>query len=228
MVFDREANEMYSGLILTVDDGGGMESNATLDVQITDANDNSPIFSTDSLNVEIPETASVEFEVIVVNAQDLDEGDNAFVTYSLSGENLNGEFEIDSLSGAITVAGSLDYETIQQYILNVTAMDGGNPPRRSYLAIEVNIQDENDNIPVFLNPDPSFTVNENVEVGTSVGLVTAIDDDTGSNAAVVYAIVGGNGVGTFSIDPMMGNISVNDIIDRESQDTYTFIVEVKS
>ena len=227
VVFDRETNGVYSGLILTVNDGDGMESNATLDIQITDANDNSPVFSSDSLSIEIPETASVNFEVTVVNAQDLDEGDNAFVTYSLSGENLNGEFEIDSLSGAITVAGSLDYETIEQYILNVTAMDEGSPPRLSYLAVEVNIQDENDNMPVFLNPDPTFTITENAEVGTSFGLVTAVDDDSGSNAAVVYAIVGGNG-GNFLIDPTMGNISTNDIIDRESQDTYTLIVEVKS
>ena len=204
-----------------------MESNATLDIQITDANDNSPMFSSDFLNFEISETASIGFEVTAVNAQDLDEGDNAFVTYSLSGENLNGEFAIDALSGAITVAGSLDYETRVQYILNVTAMDGGDPPSLGYLTIRVNIQDENDNVPFFLNPEPSFAVAENAAVGTSVGLVTAVDDDTGVNAALVYAIVGGNGSGTFSIDPTQGNISTNGLIDREAQDTYMIIVEVK-
>ena len=224
---DFETAGVYAGLVLIVTDGGGLESNASLEITVADTNDHSPEFPLNARNLTISEDISVGTELTVVNATDNDQGSNARLTYSLSGENLEGEFIVDDISGAITINRELDYELRQHYVLNITATDGGTPRREGNLILTVNIQDVNDNSPIITNPQPTFNITENSVIGTLVGIISATDIDSGTNAEIVYEILTGNDGGKFSIDPPSGAICTNDTIDREEQDSYVLLVQVR-
>ena len=209
-----------------VTDVGGLTSNASLAVDLIDVNDNSPIFSPSVLDLNVSELAEFGSELTVVSATDLDQAENGFVTYSLNSAQINRTFVIDSVTGVMSVNRPLDYETRQSYTIIVTGTDGGTPQRTGALTINLSILDENDNPPIILNPDPEFTIDENVPVDTFVGQVMARDADSGANAALVFEIVSGNEADHLVIDSSTGMINTNSTIDREQQGVYILSVEV--
>ena len=81
-----------------------------------------PEFGHATYEFEVAEDASVGDAVGTVTATDPDEGNT--VTYSITTGNEAGKFDIVDSTGAITVAGDLDYETTASYTLTVEAGDG--------------------------------------------------------------------------------------------------------
>ena len=73
---------------------------------------------------------------------------------------LTGAFSINATSGAVTVSGILDRESVRQYDLTVEGIDGGNPSLTGTAALIISIIDANDNSPQF---DRSFYTAEIVE-----------------------------------------------------------------
>ena len=100
--------------------GWGAESTAA-SVETASCNA-APEFGETAYEFEIAEDASVDDAVGTVTATDLDEGDT--VTYSITAGNEAGKFAVDSSTGAITVAGALDYESVTSYTLTVEVSDG--------------------------------------------------------------------------------------------------------
>ena len=76
---------------------------------------------------------------------DKDTGENAEVSLELA-ENSGNKFKIDSVTGEILVTGSLDREEQDEYLLKVVATERVWRPETS---VGINIQDMNDNSPVF-------------------------------------------------------------------------------
>lgn len=72
--------------------------------------------------------------------------------------------------------------------------------------------------------DASFSVSENVAIGTSVGTVTASDPDAGDSLS--YAITSGNVGGTFTINSSTGEITTAAALDYETATSYLLIVSV--
>lgn len=58
-------------------------------------------------------------------------------------------FSINSISGAVTVRGILDRESVPRYELTVEAIDGGTPSLTNVADLNIDIIDENDNSPYF-------------------------------------------------------------------------------
>ena len=58
---------------------------AVVNINITDVNDNRPIFQppTEGYIASIPEDTEIGFEVITVVATDMDQGDNMEITYAI-------------------------------------------------------------------------------------------------------------------------------------------------
>lgn len=69
-------------------------------------------------SVNVTENAEIGAFVIKITSSDQDIGQNANVTYSFT-ENSGGKFAIDPLSGNVTVAGHLDREEQDEYLLKV-------------------------------------------------------------------------------------------------------------
>jgi protocadherin-16/23 len=62
----------------------------------------------------------------------------------------------------------LDYEAAQRHALTVIAFDGGKPPLTTNLTLLVDVQDINDNPPVFERPEYSVNVVESAPLDTQV------------------------------------------------------------
>lgn len=88
-------------------------------------------------------------------------------------------FAIDARSGHLTLSRHLDYETAQRYALIVTATDGGERPLSSNLTILVEVQDVNDNPPMFERNEYSVKVLESLPINSQVSKKT-------ENEAEVY------------------------------------------
>nr|KAG5687650.1 hypothetical protein BaRGS_008133 [Batillaria attramentaria] len=124
--------------------------------------------------------------VLKIFAEDLDDGDNGRVTYSILP---NANFSIDSLTGTLSALVSFDREAQSSYEFQVFAEDHGQPAQTSTATVVVNILDQNDHPPHFGQPVFYLEVEENLAPGSPVGHVMAIDEDTGPNAKMIYSII---------------------------------------
>lgn len=105
-------------------------SQAQLRIHVLDCNDNSPIFRVVPSLVYIDENQPGGATLYRVEGQDLDKGENGFISYSLANVD-DVPFAIDHFTGVIHVKEALDFETMRRsYSLVVRASDWGNPFRR--------------------------------------------------------------------------------------------------
>ena len=123
-MLDREDTDHYD-LELTVTDHGNppLSNNKTLRVDVTDKDDNCPVFSRKVYNVTIKENLARGTIILNVTATDLDLGVNARPEYAIKQADDRGAFAIDSVTGSISVAKSrmVDYEYHQVYHLIIRA-----------------------------------------------------------------------------------------------------------
>nr|XP_020498271.1 protocadherin alpha-8-like [Labrus bergylta] len=189
---DREQKKEHL-LIVTAVDGGKPQRSGTLNVSIVvlDSNDNRPMFSQDTYQIEIYENTPVGTSVTRVQAVDPDEGANGEIEYRLSktlARKVYEIFELDSLSGQLHLKGTLDFEETEIYKLDVQASDKGTPPLTSRCRVVVKIKDVNDNPPRIEVTSLSNTVTEDSKPGTIVALISVMDKDSGINGKILTTI----------------------------------------
>ena len=118
-----------------------------------------------------------------VQATDNDAGENGQVLFSF--EERTSNFLINELTGEVTTLSSFDYELQQNYVLTIVATDNSTTsPLSSSAQLLVNITDMNDNAPVFNVFPADRSISEAAALGTVIGTVGAIDQDSGDNAVV--------------------------------------------
>ncbi|XP_076131066.1 protocadherin beta-16-like [Alosa pseudoharengus] len=186
-------------------DGAGLASNAKVDVEITDVNDNAPVIYIKSLNVPIPENVAQGSEIGIINVQDNDTGGNKQIRCSIQ---QNVPFKLNpSIKNYYTLVttAELDRELISDYNVTITATDEGSPPLSSSKTIHLSVSDVNDNPPVFEHQSYSAYVTENNKPYSSVCSVTARDPDWRQNGTVFYSLLPSevNGV------PVSSYVSIN-------------------
>ncbi|KAK1886066.1 Protocadherin Fat 4 [Dissostichus eleginoides] len=120
-----EAPHNYT-VTISISDGSHSDSGVVV-VQVTDVNDNGPVFTSSSFTKSVPEDAELGSNVTVVPATDKDSSFNKEIRYSLRGG--EGRFSVDAVSGMVSVAASLDRESKADYELLVVAEDQGRPVR---------------------------------------------------------------------------------------------------
>nr|XP_028594025.1 protocadherin gamma-B1-like [Podarcis muralis] len=124
---DRETEQTLH-LILTALDGGEPRKTGTAQIwiNVTDANDNPPVFTQEVYKVSLRESVAVGSLVLQVTASDNDEGSYAQIRYHFSNipQNANKKFSLDPLNGSILLIGLLDFEETKEYTLTVAAKDG--------------------------------------------------------------------------------------------------------
>uniref|UniRef100_A0A8D0CH87 Cadherin EGF LAG seven-pass G-type receptor 3 n=1 Tax=Scleropages formosus TaxID=113540 RepID=A0A8D0CH87_SCLFO len=201
---DFEAEREYTLRVRAQDNGRPPLSNNTgiVSVQVTDVNDNPPIFVSTPFQASVLESAPVGHSILHIQAIDTDSGDNARLEYRLTGTSPDTPFVINSATGWVTVSSALDREAVEHYFFGVEARDYGTPPLSASASVTVTVMDVNDNRPEFLQKEYYVRLNEDAAVGTSVVSVTAIDRDV--NSAVTYQITGGNTRNRFAISTVGG------------------------
>ncbi|XP_054453258.1 protocadherin-19 isoform X4 [Anoplopoma fimbria] len=203
-------------------------------VEIEDLNDNAPRFPTSHIDIEISENASPGTRFPLEGASDPDSGIFGVQSYSITPNELFG-LEIKtrgdgSKIAELVVQKSLDRETQSHYSYEISAEDGGDPPKIGAVQLNIKVIDSNDNNPVFDEPVYTVNVMENSPINTLVIDLNATDPDEGTNGEVVYSFnsyVTEKTRDAFKIDPGTGIITVNGILDYETARIYEIDVQAK-
>ncbi|XP_028832939.1 cadherin-12a isoform X2 [Denticeps clupeoides] len=226
---DREVKEVYQALIQAKDMGGqlgGLAGTTTINITLSDVNDNPPRFSKSIFHLRVPESSPVGAAVGAIKAHDLDAGKNAEVKYSIVPGDGSTTFDIitdeESQDGVVILKKGLDYETRKSYSFRVEACNlqldqnflhlG---PFKDVAMVKVNVLDV-DEPPVFSKSSYSMEAYEDTPLGVVIGAVRAQDLDT-SKSAVRYTIDWNKDTEHFfEIDPKDGILTVVEFLDRET------------
>ncbi|XP_037365005.2 protocadherin gamma-A6-like [Talpa occidentalis] len=204
-----------------------------VEVEIIDINDNAPVFSSEELEVKIPENAAPSSRFPLIEVYDPDVGMNNLQSFKLSA---NSHFSVNVQSEAngrkypeLVLENALDREGEAIHRLVLTAIDGGVPARSGMARILVTVLDVNDNAPVFTQPVYHVSVPENLPVGTPVLSVNATDQDEGVHAEVTYSFVKITEKISkiFCLNVLTGEISTSANLDYEDSSFYELDVEAR-
>ena len=225
---DRETNSTY---MLHVMKGSNLL--ICINVTVLDVNEFPPTFTSSEKFISIAENAPHHVKSLG-SVVDKDIGRNTIAGYRyqlISGNddlpfNVSGRFSNpQTLLLDLGINGTLDYETAQNYTLLVEVYDGGIPSLSSTMRVEIDIEDTNDNQPIFNYSKYSAQIAENVTVGTSVLRVQATDQDEGDNAKIRYSIERSSDPDEhFRIDPVEGILRINKPLDYEVQKGYNLFI----
>ncbi|XP_026296983.1 fat-like cadherin-related tumor suppressor homolog isoform X4 [Apis mellifera] len=181
---DFERARDYFLTIQAVDGGiPPLSNHATVNITVIDSNDNAPIFSEVSYRASIREDAKIGEKVIQVFANDLDSEENGNVSYYIERGDRQKQFSIDQKTGQIIVAAPLDREEIGNYVLEVHARDSGIPVLSSFVMVNIEVLDANDNSPLFSLSNYTAVVQEDKPLGHTVLQFVVTDADIEPNAA---------------------------------------------
>ncbi|XP_066578263.1 cadherin-12-like [Amia ocellicauda] len=226
---DREVKELYQVIIQAKDMGGqlgGLAGTTTINITLSDVNDNPPRFPKSIFHLRVPESSPVGSAVGRIKAHDSDSGKNAEVEYTIVPGDGGTMFDITtnehSQEGILILKKPLDYETKKAYTFKVEASNAhldhrfhNFGPFKDTATVKINILDV-DEPPVFSKPSYTMDVYEDTPVGIIIGAVTAQDLDAGSSP-VRYAIDWKSDLDSyFDIDPVEGTIATNELLDREN------------
>ncbi|XP_056238421.1 protocadherin-10-like [Seriola aureovittata] len=151
---DREQVPQYEITIKATDCGDPpLSTFKTLNIQISDVNDNSPQFDQSPIQFYLVENNVAGKSIFSISATDNDINENAAVTYHIlrggSENDLTLSFlNINSENGQISALKSFDFETLKTFQFRVVASDSGTPSLSSNVTVNVFILDQNDNTPV--------------------------------------------------------------------------------
>uniref|UniRef100_A0A8D0DTW5 FAT atypical cadherin 2 n=1 Tax=Salvator merianae TaxID=96440 RepID=A0A8D0DTW5_SALMN len=206
---DYESRTIHVFTVRATDTAVGAFSEAVVEVEVEDVNDNSPIFSQMVYTASVTEGMPAQTSVVQVFATDRDSGQNRLISYQIL-EDRSGTskfFNIDANTGEITTTQALDYEAVCEFHIKVRATDRGMPSLSSEAHVVVNVSDVNDNPPKFSQLHYEANVSEMVPCGHVVIKVQAFDPDSTHTPRLEYLILSGNEKRHFSINSTSGIIS---------------------
>ncbi|XP_038141914.1 protocadherin Fat 3a isoform X2 [Cyprinodon tularosa] len=215
---------------LTVEarDGGTPPLSAitTLNINLTDVNDNAPVFSHDLYTAVLPEDSTIGQFVVQLIAEDADSGLNGGILYSIFSGDQDNDFFIDPFSGIIKVNKPLDRETVPSYSLVVRALDTGSPPMSSTAMVSIKVSDINDNPPTFFPANLTAVIQENKPIGTRILQLSVIDQDSTHNGPPFsFSILSGNDGREFRLDSD-GTLVANQVFRRDIAMDYVLQIQV--
>ncbi|XP_030767379.1 fat-like cadherin-related tumor suppressor homolog isoform X3 [Sitophilus oryzae] len=181
-MLDYERAKDYFLTIQAIDGGTPPLSNvATVNITVTDCNDNAPVFSQLSYSARIREDAHVDDKILQITATDLDSQANGEIAYSIINGDNQGQFSIDPVTGYVSVASPLDRETVSGYVLEILAKDNGQPVLSRQTMLNIEISDANDNPPTFTQLNYTAVIQENKPLGHSILQFAITDADIPPN-----------------------------------------------
>ncbi|XP_046867034.1 neural-cadherin isoform X7 [Drosophila willistoni] len=223
-VFDREKKGAYALEVEARDGAPSARPNSNgpnsvtkfIRIGIADKNDNPPYFDKSLYEAEVDENEDIQHTVLTVTAKDHDESSR--IRYEITSGNIGGAFAVKNMTGAIYVAGALDYETRRRYELKLVASDSLN---ENQTTIVINVRDVNDLPPKFPQTSYERSLDEEMRTPFTIMQVTATDGDKDRPQNIVYFLTG-QGIdpdnpanSKFDINRTTGEIFVLKPLDRD-------------
>ncbi|XP_053179555.1 protocadherin alpha-3-like [Scomber japonicus] len=237
---DRENVSHYEITITATDCGEHPLSTVkTLNVQVSDVNDNRPNFSQSPCELYMVENNAPGASIFSVSAVDIDLNENAAITYHIvRGDGLQGDMtsflNVNSDNGQISALKSFDFETLKTFHFQVVATDSGIPSLSSNVTVNVFILDQNDNAPVILYPVSSNgsaegveEIPRNVNAGHLVTKVRAYDADIGYNGWLLFSLQEVTDHTLFGLDRYTGQIRTLRSFTETDEAEHKLVILVK-
>ncbi|MCP8689011.1 DUF5801 repeats-in-toxin domain-containing protein, partial [Marinobacterium sedimentorum] len=213
-------------LSVSVDDSEGGTDSATVNISLTNVNDD----PTGTLGGQTNADADVINLDVSSSFADLDGDSLSFSATGLpAGLSISAAGVITGTIAANASDATDDNNNTQDYSVTVTASDGNGG------SVDVDFTwTVNNTVPEFISGTDTadtaanadiyaFSAAEGTTSGSTVGTVAAVDKDGDS---LTYSITGGNDAGLFSIDAATGVISVTQDIDDAELGDYALSVSV--
>ncbi|RMB96909.1 hypothetical protein DUI87_26980 [Hirundo rustica rustica] len=206
---DREETAQYV-LSVTAADAGSppLTTTQTFTVDVSDVNDNAPVFSQTSYTMYVREN---NVPTVFVGARRRQSGPRCSC------------ISVNSENGHVFVLRPLDYEHLRQTEVTVVASDAGSPPLRANVTVRLVVLDENDNAPLVLYPGQesgaasSELVPVSAEAGYLITKVVAVDADSGQNSWLSYHLLRATEPGLFTVAVQSGEVRLRrPVTDRDS------------
>ncbi|XP_035391401.1 protocadherin gamma-A6-like isoform X30 [Electrophorus electricus] len=236
---DRESVAEYNITITATDSGSpALSSKTTLNLKLSDVNDNPPRFLQSVYTTNVIENNSPSLSIFTLSAHDADSNQNARISYFLEDTTVVGSpvasyISVNADSGVVYAVRSFDYEQMKNVRISVRAQDGGSPPLSTNVTLDIIIQDQNDNAPQVLYPVQTGgslvaeIVPRSADVGYLVTKVVAVDVDSGQNAWLSYKLQKATDRALFEVGPQNGEIrTVRQVTDKDAvKQKLTVVVE---
>ena len=218
-------------MTIRAEDGGipMLSSEAHVTIKVNDINDISPQFVQRSYDIVIREDSFVGDRIIQLVAIDSDSAENANLSYSFSGGSLSyKEFQIDPISGIITVGKDLDREMISSYILEAVCNDNGKPkPLSSSVFVNIEISDANDNPPLFDKNNYTLYIQEGRPVGYSLINFNIHDADSSANSGpFTLRTLSGDTNNNFILVNEDTSLRTNTVFNHSMQTNFSLVIQV--
>ncbi|KAM8733778.1 cadherin-related family member 2 [Acanthopagrus schlegelii] len=123
----------------------------------------------------------------------------------------------------------LDFEKIQQTVLQVIATDEDKPTFSTTATVTITIKDANDNSPTFPQDTYKLTVAEHSPAGTTIATITAEDPDTMDQDQITYKLLPESIHLYFDVEPTTGAVYVKNgtLLDREVRSLYSATLQAR-
>ena len=217
--FDFESNIKFYLFILVASDGVNTKSVLVV-FNITDINDNPPIFDFFLYKFLLTENNAVIQLVGQVIARDIDSGINQQIDYSLPSTETR--FFI-SPNGTVYTSYTFDRETVDNITFSVTATDRGYPRMVGLTSVNVCILDEIDVPPQIIGKPFFLMLSENSSINFVIFTFTVTDPDLEPTPPLSIA-----GAGSSDFVLVGYELRVNALLDRdEGQSFYLLVVTAR-
>uniref|UniRef100_A0A0L8FH51 Cadherin domain-containing protein n=1 Tax=Octopus bimaculoides TaxID=37653 RepID=A0A0L8FH51_OCTBM len=206
-------------------------------VVIEDTNDHQPEFPEEEITLHFREGDGKGMKKAIPNAVDKDVGyQNRLINYKLRNNSvkfvLSVSKRVDGISRLeIVLNEKLDREQKDIYHIQVSATDGGSPPKQCVLEITIIVEDENDNLPLFSNDIYNISIQNTYQIFKPILTPSANDKDSGKNGMISYyfsPMTSDIDKTYFGLNKTTGDISLIDEIDiDEEKIMYTLYIEAR-
>ena len=231
---DREQIDEFNLTIRAVDFGSPrMSSFAIVILNVTDINDNRPIFTRERYEAVVREDAP-PMDILTISAFDLDQPStpNSILSFMLDpATNIGGVFNLSQASNnmvTLSLVRQLNFEDRNSYELRVVVSDQGRPPLTNEAIVLVNVTDANEFRPI-VSENQTVDVSEDAITGTVIAQFNVTDLDSMELNFTIVSVEGGGAMDTlgrlFRLDSE-GIITLNQSLDFEIISSYRITVIV--
>jgi hypothetical protein len=209
---DYELQTSYSFTVVATDAQGNASQQSVL-LNINDVDEEAPVFTSNATANPINENSGSNQHIYTAVATDASN-----VLYSLkvnSGDQTS--FAINATTGAVLLLENPDFERKQLYTFTVIATDAEN--NTSELTVQLDIQNVDENQPVFTSSTTAPSINENS--GANQAIYTAVAADS---SPITYSLAPTGDGSLLSINNLTGVVTLTGNPNYEAKPSYTFSV----
>ncbi|KPM03017.1 fat-like protein cadherin-related tumor suppressor-like protein [Sarcoptes scabiei] len=207
---DREMISSYILEIFCSDNGQPepLNSSVLINIEISDYNDNPPVFDKINQTIYLQETVPIGYEILRFNVFDADSSINSgpfrFSIEEEGGDDINQFFELDQQDRSILrTKSSLSKRKRSEFVLKIRAEDSGTPKLHSFDWLTIIIVNESQSPPKIY--PLSIAINSLDQFpGAIIGKINASDDDI--HDKLVYNLIDAKDREQFEIDSGEGYI----------------------